>query len=328
MADAVAELGSWQGEGVRLGDVERALERLRHAEQRAATRTSVVTLVVITPDQARAERACGAMHRLGSRHPGRTIVVIPRPDEPAGLDARVALRTGEAAGQMLWSEELILTVRGGAARHLDSLVEPFTLPELPVAVWFVDSVPEPSDSLVGTADGLLVDARQLGDTDPRVALSRIVELTRAHVVVDLSWVRLTPWREILAGLFVGPRVEDVHRVARAEVAGRDGPRHLIGGWLVDRIGLAPDRVELRPDEHVMIALTAETDGDSRRFLVERREGEHVVRARVSAQGRDEQSQVLGLPDDSVPWSLGTALTRLRRDPVYEHALLAALTLAG
>ncbi|HEX9530341.1 MAG TPA: hypothetical protein VF954_04325, partial [Acidimicrobiales bacterium] len=85
--------------------------------------------------------------------------------------------------------------------------------------------------------------------------------------------------------------------------------------------------KLVPDDHVRITLT--TGGDaSARYLVERRGGEHVVRARISTPDGEQQSQLLALPDDSVPWSLGTALTRLRRDPVYEHALLGALTLSG
>jgi len=313
---------------VRVGDVERALEDLRHGEQRAATRTSVVTLVVVAPDDERADRACSAMHRLGARHPGRTIVVVPDGAGPSRLDARVSLQGGEAAGHMLWSEEVRLHVGGGAADHLDSLVEPLTLPELPVAVWFVDTLPRPADPVAAAADALIVDARQIDGTDPQAALAGVAELIRANVVVDLSWVRLTPWREILAALFVGPHAADVHRVTGAEVVGRPGPRHLVGGWLVDRLGLSRQGVRLVPDDHVRITLTTVDDGEATRYLVERRGGEHIVRARISTRHGDQASQVLALPDDSVPWSLGTALTRLRRDPVYEHALLGALTLSG
>jgi hypothetical protein len=38
--------------------------------------------------------------------------------------------------------------------------------------------------------------------------------------------------------------------------------------------------------------------------------------------------VLTLPDDSLPWSVGEALTRLGRDRVYEQALHALLGFAG
>lgn len=327
MADAVAAdvLGSWAGHDVRLGQVADAVDQLRRREQRAATRASVVTLVVVAPDDERARRACGAMHRIGSRHPGRTVVLVPEPEAAAGVDASAALVGGTAGGETVCSEELTLHVRGPAARHLDSVVEIFTLPDLPVAVWYVDQLPAPEDPLLRSATALLLDARQIDVADPGGQLALMAELAGRHLVVDLSWMRLGPWREILAGMFVGPYHADSTRIIRATVAGRPGPRHLMAGWLADRLGLAPSELELIAAEHVAIVLEATTD---RRFSVERRGGEHVVRAHITDAGGDTRGQVLTLPDDTVPWSLGTALNRLRPDLVYEHALSRAVALAG
>ncbi|HVM02151.1 MAG TPA: glucose-6-phosphate dehydrogenase assembly protein OpcA, partial [Acidimicrobiales bacterium] len=206
---APGELGSWRGENVRLSQVIDALGELRRGGQRTATRASVTNLVLVAADDDEVERACNAVHRLGRRHPGRNIVVLPRPGaRPDGVDASVLLHGSVAEGRPVWSEDIRLQVRGAPAEHLASLVEPLTLPDLPVAVWFVRGVPEPGDALVRAADS---------------------------VVVDLCWARLLPLRQLLAAQFDAPAVAPyARRVHRAEVGGPPAARLLLAGWLVAR----------------------------------------------------------------------------------------------
>ena len=47
MAEPVTVLSVWSEDGVRIGDVLRALEDLRRPEPMPATRTSVLTLVIV-----------------------------------------------------------------------------------------------------------------------------------------------------------------------------------------------------------------------------------------------------------------------------------------
>ena len=145
MADALAvadqPLSVWEGDGVTISEVASALVRLRRGQPETATRTSCVTLVVVGVDEDEATAATNAMHRLGARHPGRTLVLVPDPDAEKGIDARVALHHTQVEGHAVWSEDIRLRVRGPAARHLDSLIEPLTLPDLPLCVWFVASAP-------------------------------------------------------------------------------------------------------------------------------------------------------------------------------------------
>ncbi|HZQ26338.1 MAG TPA: glucose-6-phosphate dehydrogenase assembly protein OpcA [Acidimicrobiales bacterium] len=335
MADAVTAgapftvLGSWRGESVKMGDVLDAMEGLRRGEQRTATRTSVLSLVIVASDAADARRAAEAVRGLGGRHPARCVLVVTEDSgseaEPRLCDAEVELVSAQVDGRIVWWEEVTLTVTGAIAQHLDSLIEPLTLPDLPVVVWCAGVMPAPSDPLLRSADTVLVDSKQVGDVD---AFPAIVELSRRHTVVDLSWARLEPWRELLAGLFEGrhfrPFVAGVHHVS---VAGKEGPRHLLAGWLASRLKLSRNVFHLEDARHVSLLLRASGPGGepNAEFAVERREGERIVRAWASVEGGPSHRDVLPLPDDSLPWSLADALTHLVYDRTYQQALGGALT---
>jgi glucose-6-phosphate dehydrogenase assembly protein OpcA len=333
---AMTVLGEWQGEQVGVGDVLEALEGLRRGEARTATRTSVLTLIVVAADADDAARAGATVAALGARHPARTLLLFPAPAdtadtaEAARINADVQLLCAEVEGADVWSEQVTLTVPDRLHAHLASLIEPFTLPDLPVAVWYVSDLPALADPLLDTADAVLVDTKELGDTaaEPEreaanviAAFPSVAELTRRHTVVDLSWTRLRPWRELLAGLFEGSAFRPfASQVEAAEVDGKEGPRHLLAGWLASRLHLAPDRFTLQPARHVTLRLKA----GGAEFEVTRSEGERLVRARAEVEGGPHHRDVLPLPDESLPWSLADALTHLERDKVYEQALRAAL----
>lgn len=320
MADAVVPLAAWEERGVSMGAVLEALGRLRHAGDRMATRTSVVTLVAVARNEGERQRACDAAETLGGHHPGRTIVVQTDEDAQPGLDARVRLLKGEAVGMPVWSEELTLTVRGPAARHLDSLVEPLTLPDPPLAVWYVGTWPEPDDPLCDAAQVVLVDSKELGAVD---AFADLLPISRKRTLIDLSWVRLTPWRLLLASLFEGPVYRPyVQRVERAEVRGKPGVRHLLGGWLTDRLEL--EDVRLTDAQHASMHLTA----DGGEFEVRREAEQRLVHASARLRAGPGHEELLPLPDMTLSWSLAEALSDLEGDPVYDRALEAAISFGG
>ena len=318
MADAVAALGEWQEENTSIGDVLDNLHRLRGSD-RTATRTSVVTLVGVARSDEELTRACDAAETLGGRHPGRTIVVHALEDEPEGLEARVRLIEGSSGGARVWSEDVTLTVKGPAARHIDSLIEPLTLPELPLAVWYVGSCPAPDDALCETAEVVLVDSKEIGGTE---GFAELLDVNRSHTLIDLTWVRLTPWRLLMAGLFEGKVYRPyVTKVERARVRGKPGVRDLLGGWLASRLSLG--EVALEDHKHASMELVA---GDGS-FTVGRREDERLVRAAARIDGGPGHEEVLPLPDMTLATSLAEALSDLEGDRVYGEALEAALSFA-
>jgi glucose-6-phosphate dehydrogenase assembly protein OpcA len=319
-------LSMWSEESVRVGDVVSALESLRKPEPMPATRTSVLTLVIVAREPSSAARAQAAVHELGGRHPARVLTLLLQDGEGVGapgIDAEVRLLGGSAEGHELWFEDVELCVRGAVIDHLDSLIEPLTLGDLPVVAWFVDSLPEAADPLLAAADVLLVDAKELGDVG---LFPTLTSLCRQKPVVDLSWTRLRPWRELLAGLFEGPAFRPfVAHVRRAEVFGRTGPRYLLSGWLADRLDLPASARHVQADEHVSIRLRCELPtGEKAVFEVVREGDVRRVRARADVEGGPTATAVVELPESTPAWGLADALAHLERDEVYERALQRAV----
>ena len=322
MADALA-IDTWDGQGVRLGEVVNALGVLRHqSTDRNTARTAVMTLIAVAPEDEQAYGATRALRALGGHHPARIIILRPDPYEAATLDARATLFAVNTDSHLINFEEVTLWVRGQAANHLDSLVEAFTLSDLPVALWYVNSVPEPTDPLLTVASAVLLDSR-----DAEGQLRGLLELARRRTVVDLSWTRLAPWRELLAGLFDPPDGRAwLDGVRDVEVLGKTGPRHLLGGWLTSQLDLRPNQVVLADGRHVEIRVTCRHGSDVALFEVQRGDQHRTVSAQATLPSGTTPRQSIALADDPLPTALATALTHLKPDVTWEKALSAATNL--
>ena len=66
-------IGTWQADSVSAGQVEAALSDLRRHEERAAVRTSVLTLVIVVSSVDEAQEHLDVVRHLGARHPSRTL---------------------------------------------------------------------------------------------------------------------------------------------------------------------------------------------------------------------------------------------------------------
>jgi len=116
--DVISTLGSWEGNDVSIDDVEEALSALSRYQQRAAVRSSVLTLICVVPDRSAAKRALDLVAELGVRHPARTVVVVNGDEDPGppGIDAWAAVRIMKAGGGAgTCCEEIVLRVRGRRA---------------------------------------------------------------------------------------------------------------------------------------------------------------------------------------------------------------------
>jgi hypothetical protein len=363
-------MASWSGQGVTIGQVDEALLDLRRGEQRAATRVSTINLVVVAEDDADAQRARAAMRRLGGRNPGRTVILIPDRHGPPNVDAHVRLYHATVDDRPVWWEEVQIMVAGPVCEHLDSLVEPLTLGDLPVTVWFASSIPDPAEPLVGAADMVVVESPtepsgngRPGDELAVGVMSGLLALSQRRPLVDLAWVRLTPWRRLLATLF---DVADFRPLAaavdRAEVAGRPGSTLLLAGWLYDRLDLPESSVTRRSASEAAIELTASgpreaTAASGRgtaRFSVVREAGPGgrpddaagpggrpddaagpggrpedaagggFLTGVAEIEGGPRHQDAVRLPEDSLAAGLAEALTSGGHDWIYERAIGAAL----
>ncbi len=305
-------VGTWSARSTTIGAVLAALAELRRHDARCAVRTSVLTLVVVGDGGLDVDDALAVVHELGDHHPSRVIVVRRRSEGQAHrLDARVGVHLVSRGALCLGLDDVALDVAGPVTAHLDSLIEPLTLADLPVVAWPCAAVPAPDDALTAAADHMIVDLAEVGG---RAALGDLAAL--AVPVTDLAWSRLTPLRRQLADLLRQPGLVGVlDRLNGAAVGGDDLERALLGGWLADRLpgvpvgrlGAAAPVIELEsPVAYV------------------------TVRA-----GRDEIVAAVR-PPDGEPWGttgppratsrttlVAQALVHLQPDPVFTAALAAA-----
>jgi glucose-6-phosphate dehydrogenase assembly protein OpcA len=178
---------------------------------------------------------------------------------------------------------------------------------------------------------VVVATRSVGPSPAAIAHSyrTLLELANHRPVVDLSWVRLQPWRELLAGLFEPERNREfLQDVRMASVTGKPGPRHMLGGWLMAQLDLRARELVLSDAKHVEITLEAEHLGEQGTFQVSRDDRSRAVWAKAVLSNGLSHTQALPLPDDSLTAALSSAVSNLRADRVWERALAAAAALAS
>ena len=321
MADPVA-VDEWQGGGVRVSDVARALSELRHrSRDGTSARTAVMTFIAVAADDGSARSASDALRTLGSNHPARIVILRPQPDAVAALDARATLFSVAGESHEVNFEEISLEVCGQAAKHLDSLVDAFVLSDLPVVVWYVGAIPETGDPLLEVATAVLVDSRDAADSG---RLRGLLELARRRTVVDLSWTRLRPWRSLFAMLFSDPGTREwLAGADSVTVEGKAGPRHMLGGWMMAQLGMAEGHVHLRDARHARIELECRIGEERATFELCRSDAERVIEARALLPTGPCAPRHVHLPEEGLAGSLSGSLTHLEPDPVWLRALAAA-----
>ncbi|MBA2255546.1 MAG: glucose-6-phosphate dehydrogenase assembly protein OpcA [Chloroflexi bacterium] len=246
---------------------------------RVRTRTSVLTLVVVAPRPETTERAIDAVNLLAGRHPSRAIILSPGdPDGPPTLDARIvaSCHVSGRGDSETCTEQIHLRVGGETAQHLSAVVAPLLIHDLPVVLWWPDEPPigrRPFRELLETVDRLLVDSGSFGaDGSRRLAGLAAVIAEGDAVVHDIGWMRLTLWRELLAGLFDHPLLQRetgrckairIH-IARPSGDFRTIKGALFVGWLAGQL-----------DWEIAQPLASKSGSDS--LFATLREGKHDIR---------------------------------------------------
>src|ERR671914_97417 len=124
---------------------------------------------------------------------------------------------------------------------LDTIVDPLLVTDLATMVWAPHGHREAVDSLRRLAQIVLVDTQD--EPDVASSLARVEELSENAYVVDLAWLRSTPWRERVAAAFDPPHLRAaLGGVSAVTVRHRDdslAAALLFCGWLSSRLGWKP-----------------------------------------------------------------------------------------
>ena len=242
-AQEVPDAGAvWSAQDCAPGDVEEALRRLlyeQHARDDAHAPARVLNLVVVLDGEWRGE-IMNRLEQVGRYHASRTIICAVDSGRTT-IDATVMMtvaspsRPGELS---LTRERVILEVGAKHLAKLDTIVDPLVVTDIPTVVWSPHGHPEAVDALLHLAQVVLIDS--VNEPDVASALRRASELSEGAYVVDLAWLRTTPWRERVAATFDPPRWRDeLRRIDHVTVRHRDDSEVagiLLVGWLASRLG--------------------------------------------------------------------------------------------
>ncbi|MEA2630845.1 MAG: hypothetical protein QOE66_1064 [Chloroflexota bacterium] len=272
MLDAPQEPGEpalrWSSRANSIDDIERELARIWSIpkltamvsgveERHVSARTSVMNLVVVARRPEIGEHAAAIIQQLIGRHPSRTLILTSAdPESRSWLDAQIqaycVLPRADAAETC--AEQIFITAGGAAGRHLEAIVAPLLIHDLPVTLWWPGEpqfASQPARDLFAMADRLVIDGSTWGGD----GLDRLRDLSAAMDrysldVSDFALVRQSRWREAIASAFdlpeFTPFLTAIKRVSVTygthDDTGAPGSTNVVKpvyhvAWLASRLGM-------------------------------------------------------------------------------------------
>jgi glucose-6-phosphate dehydrogenase assembly protein OpcA len=326
-------------------------------EAGTAVPARVLNLVAVVDRQWRGEIE-NRLERVGRYHASRTVLCAVAPGRRT-IDARATVIVDDRglAGEFATTHEhLVVDIGTEHVRHLDTIVDPLVVTDLPTMLWAPHGHAEAIDALLPLAQAVLLDS--VDEPDLEDAIGRARELSKRAYVVDLAWLRSTPWRERIAASF-GPSRYRLQLPTISSVEIRHHPDSAVAGvlllgWLASRLGWAPGalatcsaglearartrkgdvRLTLKPAPEMPVrgleGLTIETAGGMTLSLDRGEGGLRARRVTRAARGeaKDRTWTVLGASRGE-SGILGEGIRQaLLRDPTYGPALDAAAALVA
>lgn len=223
----------------------RELLRERHAANEALAPARVLNLVVIVDREWKGEIA-NRLARVGRYHASRTVLCAIE-EKRTGMDAVATVSYEEPQEGRLgvMREDVEIDLGPDQVGALQTIVDPVVIRDSPTLVWSPHGHPEAVDALLPLMDVMLLDSDDIDD--PAEAFARAEQLSRHAYVVDLAWLRTTPWRERLASAFDLPeRLAGLREMRQLQVRHRRGSMAsalLLAGWLCSRLNWRQSRLQ-------------------------------------------------------------------------------------
>ncbi len=226
--------------------IEAALRQLLHAryeDHEGYVPARVLNMVAIVDREWKGEIQ-NRLERVGRYHASRTVLVAVEPGRTA-LDAWASVHSDvdlEEPGQLaLTHEDVEVDVGDDHVPNLATIVDPLLVRDLITIVWSPHGHPEAVDALLDLADVVLLDSVE--ELDVAAALARVAELAERAYIVDLAWLRSTPWRERIAATFdppdLRPALGQISAVTVRHRSDSAAAALMLVGWLASRLRWRP-----------------------------------------------------------------------------------------
>jgi glucose-6-phosphate dehydrogenase assembly protein OpcA len=223
--------------------IEAAMRRMlrnRHAEDEQLAPARVLNLVVIVDREWKGEIS-NRLERAGRYHGSRTILCAVE-DDRSTLDAvaTVSYDNPEDRLGVMW-EKIEIEMGCNHLPGLQTIIDPIVVSGLPTVLWAPHRHDEAVRALLGLIDVMLLDSDDFPSATE--AFERVFAVRDFAYVIDLAWLRTTPWRERLAASFDLPaRLQALAGVSELDIRHRDGSSAsalLLAGWMASRLGWEP-----------------------------------------------------------------------------------------
>jgi glucose-6-phosphate dehydrogenase assembly protein OpcA len=237
----------WSERDTTPAKIEAALRNIvveHHHSDHPFVPARVLNVVVVVDGQFRGEIE-NRFERVGRYHPSR-LVLCAVEDGRQTIDAWAGIGTEDAEprpGHIAVARERVeLDIGPRHLAKLDTIVDPLLVSDLATMVWAPHGHTEAIDSLRRLAQIVLVDTQD--EPDVAESLARVAGLAEHAYVVDLAWLRSTPWRERVAAAFDPPALRSaLSSVSSVTVRHRQdslAAALLFCGWLSSRLGWKPE----------------------------------------------------------------------------------------
>jgi glucose-6-phosphate dehydrogenase assembly protein OpcA len=346
--------GVWSEQDTTPSAIDAALRKLlvdAHENEHGYVPARVLNTVVVVDREFKGEIA-NRLEKVGRYHPSRTILCTVEPRRTT-LDGWVQVTAQQSdSGITVGTEQVELAIGPRHLAALDAIVDPLLVPDLTTLVWAPHGHDEAVDALRRLVQVVLIDSAQ--QIDAATAIKRAVDVAKDAYVVDLAWLRSTPWRERIAATFDPP----AWRPALREISGVSVTVRqdsvvagvLLLGWLACRLGWQPTELIARDGTYmgtakarrheVKVKLYSSTDlsvpglsgvqletASGTKLVLDRGPG-GLHAKRTTRDGRETSWVVIGASRGE-SGILGEGIRQaLLRDPTYRPALQCALTFLG
>jgi glucose-6-phosphate dehydrogenase assembly protein OpcA len=346
--------GVWSEQDTTPSAIEGALRNLlvkAHTEEHGYIPGRVLNLIVVVDRQFKGEIS-NRLERVGRYHPSRTVLVAVEPRRTT-IDAWAQVTAQAEDGDIaVGTEQIEIDIGPKHLDVLDAIVDPLLVTDLTTVVWAPHGHDEAVDALRRLVQVVLIDSAQ--QMNATAAIKRASDVAQDAYIVDLAWLRSTPWRERIAATFDPPMWRNqLREISGVSVTAREDSvvaGVLLLGWLSCRLGWSASEL-IKQDgvymgtahnkrQDVKVKLYAQADlsvpglsgvqietASGNHFTLDRGPG-GLQAKRITRNGKESSWVVLGASRGE-SGILGEGIRQaLLRDPTYRPALKCASAFLG
>ncbi len=242
--------------------------RLANRELTAGSHAATMNFIVFVDDAAHRPWVLERAQVIVEKHPAR-LIVFDSTGATTGVDISTIVRqVGESP---VVSERADIGVGSLDNRTIGNIAQELAVPDIPTILWWSGARLLKSRTfawLTQLASTVVVDSSgKARDEETIRELGAFSSRFPAVTLHDLAFMRLAPWRDIIAQFFDDPSLrQDLFSIERVTIAsGSEAEALYLAGWLGSRLSWTPvgrDRLLDRRGSSVHLVLKEE--GEQRR----------------------------------------------------------------